>query len=153
MPCFFANKCRRVRLAKRRDRRGRPRTCCLEYPPVQVDLSRAFPLAATLPTMSTTPASRKMGDEITLLVSKVFTIRASFPVTTSPYTAIAFSNLISSLISNLPINRISVEPRPSFPVIPCKFQPMQMSYRLRFAALKMYQSRDQESYFRVLREC
>lgn len=65
--CFFANKCRRVRLAKRRHRCGRPCTCCLEYPSVQVGFSWASPLATTVPTIS---VSRKMGDEITFLFSK-----------------------------------------------------------------------------------
>lgn len=70
--CFFANNCRRVRLAERRDRRGRPRTCCLEHHPVQVGLSRAFPVPATLPTMSTTPSSEGC-DEITLMICELST--------------------------------------------------------------------------------
>lgn len=52
---------------KRRHRRGRPCTCCFEYPSVQVGFSWASPLATTVPTI---PVSRKMGDEITFLFSK-----------------------------------------------------------------------------------
>lgn len=101
---FFVNKCRRVRLAKRRDRRGRSRTCFLEYPSVQEGLSRACLLAATLPTVSTISASGKMGDEITLLVFEVSTIRTSSVLASVSYTTISLSNLMSSsVVEFLPI--------------------------------------------------
>ena len=98
MSFFFVNKCRQVRLAKRRDRRGRSRTCFLEYPSAQGGLSRACLLAATLPTVSTISASDKMGDEITLLVFEV-AYYTSFVVASVSYTTISLSNSISRFLS------------------------------------------------------